>query len=135
MSPSASTAVRVAARSVASSCNVELTNTRGRWSGVRIRLPPKLMDLAMRSGPVAQGGRVLRPRPLDHERVENPDRSWQLALHEGAVGLVERFEEHPESDGHLVPRDAGPRTIAEGVPLCLRERHGSKRDNLLLFVI
>jgi hypothetical protein len=74
-------------------------------------------------------------RPLNEERVEHPYRGRQEALHTGAVGLVERIEDHPEGDAPLVAGHLGEPVLTHGVPLLLRECHRSERDDVLLLVV
>ncbi|HYB48764.1 MAG TPA: hypothetical protein VED20_15665 [Streptosporangiaceae bacterium] len=49
------------------------------------------------SGPVAQHGRGLLPRPLDHERGRAAAPGPARASSSRRVGRVERFEHHPRS--------------------------------------
>jgi hypothetical protein len=93
------------------------------------------MRFRLRLGSGTQGVRVLLPWPVDQEWVEHPHRDWQEALHVGAVGLVERVKDHPEGDASLVTRHLGEPMLTQGVPLLLRERHSSERDDVLLLIV
>jgi hypothetical protein len=58
-----------------------------------------------------------------------------MAHHEGAVGLAERFEHHPEGDPPFVAGDPRRPLLAHLVPLLLSERHRGQRDDLLLLIV